>query len=86
MTDATQQALQQKIREARFVCIDLNIYLDTHPDDEAAKQDYQCYSEKLLQLIDCYEAQYGPLMNFGQSPTNVGSWVFQPWPWDTMGR
>ena len=86
MMDATQQALMQRIREGRFACIDLNIYLDTHPDDEAAKADYVCYSEKLMQLIDCYEAQYGPLMNFGASPTTVGSWVFQPWPWDPIGR
>ena len=82
MKDATQQALLNKIREARFACIDLNIYLDTHPDDEAAKTDYLCYADTLARLIDRYEAQYGPLMDFGQSPTTAGSWVFQPWPWD----
>lgn len=82
MMEAAQQTLLCKIREARFACIDLNIYLDTHPDDEAAKQDYLCYSDKLNALIDCYTTQYGPLMNFGQTPTEAGSWVFQPWPWD----
>ena len=82
MTDARQQAMLQRIREGRFACIDLNIYLDTHPDDEAAKTDYLCYAEKLQRLIDSYVAQYGPLMNFGATPTEAGSWVFQPWPWD----
>lgn len=82
MTDATQQAMLQKIREARFACIDLNEYMDTHPEDEAAKQDYLCYAEKLQALIETYSAQYGPLMNFGETPTEAGSWVFQPWPWD----
>lgn len=82
MQDATQLALMQKIRESRFACIDLNIYLDTHPDDEAAKADYHCYSEKLLALINRYESQYGPLMNFGQSATTAGCWVYQKWPWD----
>lgn len=80
--DATQQTLLQRIREGRFACIDLNIYLDTHPEDEAAQLDYQCYAEKLQQMIDSYETQYGPLLNFGSSPTMAGSWVFQPWPWD----
>lgn len=80
--DATQKALMEKIREGRFACIDLNIYLDTHPDDEAAKTDYLCYAEKLNLLIDRYEMQYGPLLNFGQSATSAGSWVFQKWPWD----
>lgn len=82
MMEAKQQALLQKIREARFACIDLNIYMDTHPDDEAAKRDYLCYAEKLQSMIDRYAAQYGPLMNFGETPTEAGSWVFQPWPWD----
>ena len=82
MTETAQQALLCKIREARFACIDLNIYLDTHPDDEAAKQDYLCYATKLQSLIERYTAQYGPLMNFGQTPTEAGSWVFQPWPWE----
>ena len=82
MPDATQQALLQRIREARFACIDLNIYLDTHPDDEAARADYNCYAEKLMQLIDCYQAQFSPLLNFGSAPDAAGSWVFDPWPWD----
>ena len=80
--EQNQCNLLQKIGEARFVCVDLRLYLDTHPDDEAAKSDYLCYSEKLNRLIDRYEQQYGPLMNFGQSPTCAGSWVFQKWPWD----
>ena len=80
--DTTQQCLLTKIGEVRFTCIELRIYLDTHPDDESAQRDYLFYSEKLNMLIDRYEAQYGPLMNFGQSPTTAGSWVFQPWPWE----
>ena len=80
--DTTQQMMLQKIQEARFVCIELRIYLDTHPDDAIAQGDYLAYSEKLQQLIGRYEEQYGPLMNFGQSPTEAGSWVYQKWPWE----
>ena len=29
-----------------------------------------------------YEAQYGPLMNFGHSPTETGCYVCSEWPWD----
>ncbi len=80
--DTTQCALLEKIREGRFACIDLNIYLDTHPDDEAAQTDYRCYAEKLAMLIDRYEMQYGPLFNFGASCAAGNSWVFEKWPWD----
>ena len=80
--DTTQQMMFDKIREARFASIELRIYLDTHPDDTMAQTDYLAYSEKLQMLIQRYEAQYGPLMNFGQSPTDAGSWVFSKWPWE----
>lgn len=80
--DAMERALLEKIGEARFACVELRLYLDTHPDDAMAKADYLAYSMKLQQLIERYEQEYGPLMNFGQSPTEAGSWVFQKWPWE----
>ncbi len=80
--EAMEQALLDRIVEARFACVDLQLYLDTHPEDESAKADYICYAQKLQKLICRYEEQFGPLMNFGQSPTDQGSWVFQKWPWD----
>ena len=80
--DAMERALLEKIGEARFACVELRLYLDTHPDDAMAKADYLAYSMKLQQLIERYEQQYGPLMNFGESPTEAGSWVFQKWPWE----
>ena len=76
------QQLLCKIAEARFACVELRLYLDTHPDDEAAKADYLCYARNLNLMIERYEQQCGPLFNFGQSPTCAGSWVFDKWPWD----
>ena len=80
--ELTQNSLLCKISEAQFVCVELNLYLDTHPDDEDARADYLCYSETLAQLIEKYEALYGPLKNFGLSPTATGSWVSGKWPWE----
>lgn len=82
MESNSNQAMLQKIYEARFACVELQLYLDTHPDDEVAKADYLSYADKLNQLIARYEQVNGPLMNFGQSPTAAGSWVFGQWPWD----
>ena len=80
--EMTQCALMTKISECQFVCVELNLYLDTHPDDENARADYYCYSQKLRQLIDMYEETYGPLMNFGHSPTMTGCYVCSKWPWE----
>lgn len=73
-----------KIQEIEFVAVELNLYLDTHPCDEDAINDYNCAVENLKQLKKEYEAQYGPLFNYGWggfSP-NPWQWVQGPWPWE----
>lgn len=74
--------LQQRIDEIQFVCVELNLYLDTHPDDEDAQKDYMSYSRELMKLIEQYEAQYEPLLNFGHGSMEAGSWVHSKWPWE----
>ena len=82
--DQDRLALLKKIGEARFTCVELNLYLDTHPDDMAARADFNSYSDKLQALLDTYPGTYGPLMNFGQCALDAGSWVRSPWPWETV--
>ena len=75
--------LLNSISELQFVCIELDLYLDTHPTDAAARNDYYNYSVLLEGLIKRYESEYGPLMGFGHSPTDAGCWVCSAWPWET---
>lgn len=76
-----QHALLKCIYECEFVCVELNEYLDTHPADHNAKHDYLCYCKKLAALKAQYEECYGPLTNFGHSPTDTGCYVCSKWPW-----
>ncbi len=82
MKDMTKCEMLKKISEYQFVAVELNLYLDTHPCDEDARSDYLFYSQKLHDLMKAYEEQYGPLMNFGHSPTETGCYVCSEWPWD----
>ena len=72
--------LMERIAMCEFTCIDLNLYLDTHPNDAAALSDYNFYAEQLAQLKDLYVENYGPLENFGNS-LSYGSWN----DWDFSG-
>ena len=74
--------LQTRIGEVQFVCVELNLYLDTHPDDADALNDYLSYSRLLGELINEYETEYGPLLGFGHSPSDKGSWALSEWPWE----
>ena len=78
----TQKSLLNDISEVQFICIELQLYLDTHPDDAAANHDYFWYAAKLDRLVEKYEEKYGPLLNFGLSTTESGSWVKTKWPWE----
>ncbi|MBR3383485.1 MAG: spore coat protein CotJB [Clostridia bacterium] len=78
----TQCELMTRIGEVQFVCVELNLYIDTHPDDSAAVGDLNSYSALLRELIAEYESEYGPLMGFGHSPMEAGSWVCSAWPWE----
>jgi spore coat protein JB len=76
--------LMQQISQCEFVCVDINLYLDTHPYDERALKDYNCYCEQLRMLKDLYIENFGPLENFGNSKSLSNCewlWTSQPFPW-----
>lgn len=77
-----KQHLMQQIAECEFICIDINLFLDTHPDDQHALADYNCYAEQLAALKELYVKNYGPLANFGNSVSRgEWKWVHADWPW-----
>ena len=81
MADYTEQALLEKIGEVRFALVELQLYLDTHPEDLDAQNDFNSYAGALDRLAAEYTETYGPLENFGNCPHVAGSWVYQKWPW-----
>jgi spore coat protein JB len=77
--------LSEKLYELKFAAVDLNLYLDNHPDNKEAIDDYNTIVENLKKLTNLYEANYGPLTNFGCAESKeCWSWVDNPWPWENM--
>ena len=71
-----------KIQELEFVAVDLNLYLDNHPQNKNAIADYNTVTKELNNIKKLYEAQNGPLSNFGCSESPYPwQWVNEPWPW-----
>jgi spore coat protein JB len=65
-----------------FVLLELNLYLDTHPNDAQAIKQFNEFAVRRQQMSTEYERHFGPLMNFGHSlsPT-PWAWKDGPWPW-----
>lgn len=80
--DDAYYKLLHDLQAADFVLVELNLYLDTHPEDEAAIHQYNQYAELRKRIAAQYEAQYGPLMHFGHSLSKTPwQWKETPWPW-----
>ena len=70
------------IGQYSFMAHEMNLYLDTHPNDREALNKFQEFRNKADELIKNYERKYGPLTISGnvsnQTPFN---WVTTKWPW-----
>jgi spore coat protein JB len=84
MTMNKRQCALLRIMELEFAAIDLNLFLDTHPDDSCALTDFAAVSQELMKAKSEFEARYGPLMNFGfgLNEGNTWRWIESPWPWE----
>ena len=76
--------LLRRIQEMEFTGVELNLYLNTHPEDTQALQNFCRTANELATLKQQYEQVYGPLLGFGfgKNPGNNWVWALTPWPWE----
>jgi spore coat protein JB len=79
-----QAQLLLQIQQLSFVASELNLYLDTHPQDQRALAMFNQTHQELMRHVRNYEQLYGPLLGYGYSPAaqNYWKWVDSPWPWE----
>ncbi|WP_181348192.1 spore coat protein CotJB [Thalassobacillus sp. CUG 92003] len=71
-----------EIQRADFVLVELTLYLDTHPYDQQALEQFNHCAHHSKQLKQQFEQLYGPLMQFGESYSAYPwQWSRGPWPW-----
>lgn len=72
----------EELQAVDFALVELTLYLDTHPNDYQAIQQFNQLAQKRKQLKKQFEAAYGPLEQFGHSYSNYPwNWDDAPWPW-----
>jgi len=75
-------SMLKDIQTVDFVLVELTLYLDTHPDDMQAIQQYNQFAQKRKELVSKFEPLFGPLYAFGLSYTKCPwQWIETPWPW-----
>lgn len=76
--------LLKEISMVDFAIVDLNEYLDTHPDDVDAVAYIKQYLTILRRLKEEYASLYGPLNIYdaGFNDNNDWKWARMPLPWE----
>ncbi len=80
-----REALLYQVMEYKFALIELNLYLDTNPNDREAIELFNKYQKLEKQMCKQYESMYGPL-TIDSEYLNNSNWVWNnsPWPWEVM--
>lgn len=74
--------LLYEMQAVDFVLVELTLYLDTHPQDHKAINQYNEYVQKSMALKNKFQSMFGPLYHFGNSySTYPWTWDSAPWPW-----
>lgn len=73
--------LLRAIQMYDFYLYELNLYLDTHPNDRQALALFKKYTALKRSAYETYIEKYGPI-TATQSSGETFNWVNDPWPWE----
>lgn len=81
----SKEVLMHRLRVCDFILVELNEYLDTHPDDPDALRCFEKHRAMREATEQAYISRYGPITILDHSAVqgNQWRWVDGPWPWET---
>ncbi len=81
-----QNDLRLEIQRYVFAAHDMQLYLDTHPNDAKAFSIFRSLAQKAEELKTEYQANYGPLTPAAARDYDSYLWLKGPWPWEKGGN
>lgn len=76
-----REALLKKISTYQFAAHDLQLYLDTHPNDSDTIEKMNRFKAQVKPMVEEFEEKFGPLTKRVENGNNW-NWIKAPWPWD----
>ncbi len=77
-----REQLLNKIRIASFAVVDVQLFLDTHPDCSEALEYHKKVSKIRNEAYMKYEEMYGPLNIYDSEDRGSWTWNASAWPWE----
>jgi len=76
-----KENLLHQIMQMDFACVDMHLYLNTHPNDNAAITQLNHFGSEARRLTAEFEQKFGPLSYVSATQGTTFSWINEPWPW-----
>lgn len=76
-----REMMMRRIATLDFAIVELNLYMDTHPNDTEVNLKLNDYKEKSDELKREYQEKYGPITSKTIEDNRYG-WIADPWPWN----
>lgn len=80
-----REQLMNKVQSLGFAKYEAMLFLDTHPECQAALDYFRKVSDELALATEEYESKFGPLTANGVHG-GEWSWISGPWPWQNMNE
>ena len=75
--------LLRKISAHEFAAWEIQIFLDTHPNNKMALDKKAAHEKKARELRELFEKEFGLLDSRTTCPMQRWEWIDDPWPWDS---
>ena len=77
----SRDELLRELSALDFYTVDLQLYLNTHPNDRDALSKYNAVVSQASELRKEYQSMYGPLCSYRSPSKYPWQWIDDPWPW-----
>ena len=86
VNDRTPPSPMAELMAIEFVADELELYLDTHPEDREAFALYQTFLALKKEARARYVQRCGPITQEDMLGMQDYAWLQDPWPWDYRPR
>ncbi len=77
-----RKQMMEWVQMLGFCVVDMQLYLDTHPDDEEAFEYFKEAVEAYEEAKEKFEANFGPLTGSATAKQERWNWSDMPLPWE----
>lgn len=82
MNNRERECVLKQLMAYDFVLLELNLFLDTHPNNQKALNKFHHIRKKARELREIYENKFGPLTVSAVKSEDEWTWINSPWPWE----